>query len=78
MSQELSRLVEGTMVTYISMGGMGSLRLAFKFPVIFGAVAALEPAIEPIDDWKDVRAEHRFWRDDETMEPIFRCPVNRD
>ena len=70
--------VNGTMVTGISMGGMGSLRLAFKFPEIFGAVAALEPAIEPIDDWKDVRAKHRFWCDDETMKPIFGSPVNRD
>jgi S-formylglutathione hydrolase len=30
----------------ISMGGMGSLRMAFKDPTSFLAVAALEPAIE--------------------------------
>ena len=70
--------VKGTMVTGISMGGMGSLRLAFKFPEIFGAVAALEPAIEPIDDWRDVRAKHRFWRENEAMEPIFGHPISRE
>ncbi len=46
---------QGTVVTGASMGGMGSLRLAFKHPGVFGAVAALEPAIAPIDDWNDMR-----------------------
>ena len=36
-----------TLVSGVSMGGMGSLRLAFKYPEAFGAVAALEPGIEP-------------------------------
>ena len=70
--------IEGTMVTGNSMGGMGSLRLAFRFLEIFGAVAAVEPAIEPIDDWEDARAKHRFWREDEAMEPIFGSPVSRE
>lgn len=68
----------GTMVTGVSMGGMGSLRIAFKYPNLFGAVAALEPGIEPIDDWKDIRPKHKFWRGDALLESIFGSPVDRD
>ena len=60
------------------MGGMGSLRFAFKHPDVFGAVAALEPAIEPALDWKDVRFKNRFYRSDEVMETIFGKPVDRE
>ncbi|MCY4144609.1 MAG: alpha/beta hydrolase-fold protein [Gammaproteobacteria bacterium] len=68
----------GTMVTGVSMGGMGSLRMAFKYPEVFGAVAALEPGIEPIDDWKDIRPKHRFWRSDALLESIYGSPVDRE
>lgn len=69
---------KGTMITGISMGGMGSLRLAFKYPDIFGAVAALEPGIEPISDFKDMRMKHRFWRGDNLLKAIYGDPVDRD
>ncbi len=68
----------GTMVTGISMGGMGSLRLAFKHPGLFGAVAAMEPGIEPISDFKEMRAKHRFFRDDLLMTTIFGNPIDRE
>ena len=68
----------GTLVTGISMGGMGSLRLAFKHPQLFGAVAAMEPGIEPIDDWSDMRPKHRFWRADELMQSAYGAPVDRE
>ena len=68
----------GTLVTGISMGGMGSLRLAFKYPETFGAVASMEPGIEPIDDWNDMRPKHRFWRADDLMEMIYGSPVDRE
>ncbi len=45
-----------------SMGGMGSLRLGFKYPDQFGGIAAQEPGIEPILHWKDMQPRHRFWR----------------
>jgi S-formylglutathione hydrolase len=57
----------GTMITGISMGGMGSLRIAFKHPDLFGAVAGMEPGIEPILAWSEMRPEHRFWRSDELL-----------
>ena len=68
----------GTLVTGISMGGMGSLRLAFKYPETFGAVASMEPGISPIDDWADMRPKHRFWRGDALMETIYGSPVDRE
>ncbi len=68
----------GTLTTGASMGGMGSLRLAFKHPDVFGAVAALEPGIAPIDDWQDMRPKHRFWRADRLMEQIYGKPVDRE
>lgn len=68
----------GTLITGISMGGMGSLRLAFKHPDVFGAVAAMEPAIEPISAFKDIRPKHRFFRDDQVMSTIFGDPIDVD
>ena len=68
----------GTMVTGISMGGMGSLRLAFKHPELFGAVAAMEPGIEPISDFKEMRPKHRFFRDDLLMTTIYGNPIDRE
>jgi len=38
---------ESTALMGISMGGYGSLKIAFKRPELFGAVAALQPMMEP-------------------------------
>jgi S-formylglutathione hydrolase len=65
-----------TFVMGISMGGMGALRLAFKHPTAFGAVAALEPGIEPILRFEDMLPRHRFWRDDTLFERTFGKPVD--
>ena len=59
-----------------SMGGMGSLRMAFRYPERFGAVAALEPGIEPVLAWSQIRPKHRFWRDDELFETAYGKPVD--
>jgi len=55
----------------ISMGGMGSLRMAFKHPDRFRAVVALEPGIEPALAWSEVKAEDRFWRDERLLVERF-------
>lgn len=68
----------GTFISGVSMGGMGSLRIAFKHPDKFGAVAALEPAIEPITSWKQIRPKHRFYRLDEAFDRVFGNPVDPD
>lgn len=59
-----------------SMGGMGSLRMAFRYPDRFGAVAALEPGIEPILRYEDMRMKHRFWRADRLIERAYGKPVD--
>lgn len=61
-----------------SMGGMGSLRMAFRHPDRFGAVAALEPGIEPILKWQDMRPKHRFWRSDKLLETAYGKPVDAE
>jgi S-formylglutathione hydrolase len=66
----------GTLITGISMGGMGSLRMALKYPDRFGAVAGMEPGIEPILEWKEMRPKHRFWRSDELMGAAYGNPVD--
>ena len=38
---------EGTFITGISMGGMGSLRMAVKYPEVFQAVASLDRRSSP-------------------------------
>jgi S-formylglutathione hydrolase len=43
------------------MGGHGSLRIAFRNPDRFAAVAALEPALDPALKVNDVTARNRFF-----------------
>jgi S-formylglutathione hydrolase len=60
----------------ISMGGMGDLRMAMKFPERVGAVAALEPGVDPVLRWKDELPRHRFWRSPPLMESIYGKPFD--
>ncbi len=69
---------EGTLITGISMGGMGSLRMAFKHPEVFHAVASMEPGIEPALAFDDIQLRDRFWRSDALFEQIYGSPVDRD
>lgn len=65
-----------TVVTGISMGGVGALRLAFKHTGVFGAVAALAPAIEPAFRFEDIAAADREYRSDEDYLRLFGDPVD--
>ncbi|WP_252181105.1 alpha/beta hydrolase family protein [Azospirillum sp. B4] len=65
-----------TFIGGVSMGGAGSLRLAFKHPGIFGAVAVLEPAVEPALSWSEVGPRVKFWRPEKVLEPMFGSPVD--
>jgi S-formylglutathione hydrolase len=58
------------------MGGLGALRLGFKYPDKFEAIAALEPGIDPAMKWKDVKPRNRFYRSDELMQSIFGKPLD--
>jgi S-formylglutathione hydrolase len=57
-----------TFIGGYSMGGLGCLRIAFKHPELFAAVAALEPAIEPALSWSEVDPYVKFWRGDKVIE----------
>lgn len=67
---------KGTLLFGISMGGMGGLRMALKYPERFGGVAAMEPGIDPALRWKDVPARNRFWRGDDLMQRIYGKPLD--
>ncbi len=69
---------EGTLITGISMGGMGSLRTAFKHPDLFEAVAGMEPGIEPALAFDDIQLRDRFWRSDALFKRLFGDPVDKD
>jgi S-formylglutathione hydrolase len=73
---KVTRDRKGTLLFGISMGGLGGLRLAFKYPDRFEAVAVLEPGIDPALKWKDVKPRNRFWRGDELMQTIFGKPFD--
>lgn len=59
-----------------SMGGVGSLRMGFRYPEKFLAIVAQEPGIDPILHWKDLQPKNRFWREDSTLEAAFGKPVD--
>ena len=59
-----------------SMGGLGGLRLAFKYPDQFGGVAALEAAIEPTFDYAAINVRNNFFRPAALMESFFGKPVD--
>ena len=61
---------EGTFITGISMGGMGSLRMAVKYPEVFQAVASLEPAIEPALAYDDITPRDKIGRPDGNPEAV--------
>jgi len=75
-SYNVPKAREGTLITGISMGGMGSLRIAFKHPDVFQAVASMEPGIEPALEYKDIKLRDRFWRDQALFETIYGKPVD--
>ena len=68
---------KGTFITGISMGGMGSLRIAFKHPDLFQAVAAQEPGIEPALSFDDIKLRDRFWRTDKLFKTVYGDPVDQ-
>ncbi|HWN99873.1 MAG TPA: alpha/beta hydrolase-fold protein, partial [Blastocatellia bacterium] len=73
---KVSRERKGTLLFGISMGGLGALRLGFKYPDKFQGLAALEPGIDPALKWSEVKPRNRFWRGDDLMETIFGKPFD--
>lgn len=67
---------KATVVTGISMGGLGALRLGLDHPDVFGGLAAMEAGIEPALRFGDVKMRNRFQRDDAFFKSIFGDPVD--
>lgn len=60
----------------VSMGGLGVLRLAFKYPEQFAAVAALEPGIDAGMTWDDIDTSATSVRGDAFYEQFHGSPVD--
>ena len=73
---KVTRERKGTLLFGISMGGMGALRIAFKHPEKFGALAAMEPGIDPVLKWKDLSSRYKFYRGPELMQTIYGKPFD--
>lgn len=69
---------EVALVGGISMGGLGSLRLAFRHSHLFQAVAAIEPALESTAEWADVPLRDKAHRGDGVVEALLGEPVDPD
>jgi len=70
---------EGTFITGISMGGLGSLRMAVKYPEVFQAVASQEPAIEPALAYDDIKLRDKIGRrPDALLRQIYGYPIDKD
>lgn len=52
----------GTVLTGLSMGGLGTLKIAFRRPDRFAAIAALEPGIEPGLTRAEASPRNSFYR----------------
>jgi S-formylglutathione hydrolase len=73
---KVTRERKGTLLFGISMGGLGALRAGFKYPETFGALAAMEPGIDPVLSWKDLQPRNKFWRGQDLMETLFGKPFD--
>ena len=65
-----------TLVTGISMGGFGSLRLGLKYPETFGALAAMEPGAWPGLTWDAVPDRNKI-RAPASIANLFGDPFDR-
>ena len=70
--------VNNTFIGGISMGGLGSLRLGFKYSNKFRAIVSFEPGIEPAFEWKEVKTIDKFYRQKDFMEKVFGSPIDED
>jgi S-formylglutathione hydrolase len=65
-----------TVVSGISMGGLGALRLGLKHPDVFGGLASLEAGVEPALRFSDVKARNAFQRGRPFLEERYGRPVD--
>ncbi len=73
---KVTRERKGTLLFGISMGGLGSLRMGFKYPEKFAGLAAMEPGIDPVLKWRALSSRYKSYRGQELMETIFGKPFD--
>jgi len=62
------------LLTGMSAGGYGALKIAFKFPHRFKAVAAMEPVMMPTLDWPQQHVRASWWMLQASAEAIWGEP----
>ncbi len=60
-----------TLMTGISMGGYATLKIGFKNPDRFKAIAPMEPAIMPILKWPEQNTRASWWLPKASVEAIW-------
>lgn len=68
----------GTVLSGVSMGGFGTLKIGFKNPGRFAALAALEPAILPGLSFSAATPRATFWRIPGMDAALYGDPVDED
>ena len=63
-------------MTGISMGGYGSLKIGFKFPDRFKAIAPMEPAIMGVLEWPEPNRRSSWWLAKEFAEEVWGSPFD--
>ena len=66
----------GVVLTGLSMGGYGTLKIACRRPERFAAIAALEPGIEPGLRRADAKPRNTFYRFPEKDTELYGAPVD--
>jgi len=70
---------QGTLIFGGSMGGVGALRMAVKHPEVFQAVAALEPAIEPVLSYDEITLRNKGGPNRDVInKQFFGDPIDRE
>ena len=67
---------KGTFIGGHSMGGLGCLRMAFKYPNMFHGVVAMAPGIMPSLSYKGIKTENRFFISESLMKTWYGDPIN--
>lgn len=65
-----------TVMMGISMGGYGSLKIGFKNPGRFRAIAPMEPAIMPTLEWPEQHKRPSWWLPTASVEAIWGSPFD--
>ncbi len=69
---------EGSLLTGVSMGGYGSLKIGFKYPERFKAIAPMEPAIEPSIHREEGNKRNTWYRMEAMEEMAWGSPFDEN